>query len=52
VSRSAGSTDDTIALVLGRTGNEYLDGAGSTDPDGSGFTNNAFDYFFRTFVRR
>jgi hypothetical protein len=42
VSRSAGSANDSIALLLGRTGDEYLDGAGSLDPDGSGFTNNAY----------
>ena len=52
LSRSAGNTDESIALMLGRTGDEYADGSGSLDPDGLGFTNNAFDYFFRTFVRR
>ncbi len=52
LSRAAGNLNDPIAIVLGRTGDEYADGSGSTDPDGMGFTNNAFDYFFRTFVLR
>jgi len=50
LSRSVGVANTPIAIVLGRTGDEYLDGAGSIDLNGAGFTNNAIDYFFRTFV--
>jgi hypothetical protein len=52
VSRTGGNVDDPMALLLGRTGDEYLEGSGSLDPDGMGFTNNAFDYFFRTYSLR
>jgi hypothetical protein len=52
LSRTAGNVNDPIALVLGRAGDEYLDGSGSLDPDGMGFTNNLVDYFFRTYVLR
>ena len=49
VSRSAGNVNEPIAIVYGRTGDEYPDGSGSLNPDGMGFTNNTSDYFFRTF---
>jgi hypothetical protein len=52
LSRSAGNIDDPIALVLGRAGDEYMDGSASLDPDGMGFTNSFGDYFFRTYILR
>jgi hypothetical protein len=52
LSRTAGIVNEPIALVYGRTGDEYPDGSGSIDPDGMGFTNNTSDYFFRTFSLR
>ena len=52
LSRTAGNINEPIALVLGRAGNEYMDGSSSLDPDGMGFTNNLADYFFRTYVLR
>lgn len=50
LSRSAGTPGQPIAVLMGRVGNEYVDGTGSTNSDNTGFTNIAADYFFRTFV--
>lgn len=50
VSRTGVDTNQPIAYLLGRLGDEYADGSGSLDPDGLGFTNDMADYFFRTFV--
>lgn len=51
LSRSTGTMGQPIAYVYGRTGDEYLDGSASTNPDGMGFMNDLNDdYFFRTFL--
>ena len=42
-----------IARVLGRVDDGYADGAGSTSPDGTTWTNSATDdYFFATYLLR
>ncbi len=50
VSRATSNDTNAIARVLGQAGNPYADGSGATGESGVGFTNNADDYFFRTFV--
>lgn len=52
LSRATSTDTLPIARVWGQMGDGYVDGAGSTSPGGTTWTNNTEDYFFRTFVLR
>ena len=50
INRSTSTDVDPIARLAGVSGDVFVEGTGSEDADGTGFTNSTDDYFFRTFI--